>query len=362
MPNLTLDQSRSRLRAVRALMKEEGLDALLVQGSPDVRYLSGYTGEGVRLFLTRRQSYLLATYRNVTRVGEQTVGHTIVDTRDRSQFLQDWVKQHADAVVGVAQSTPHTAFLAHRRSLRPARLKSTDVVRQARAVKSDDEIALLRHAQQKAEGIFAAICDELRPGMTEHQVHNRILQLIYADDSLEGPAFPPICAGGPSAWGTHSYYTERRIRRNECIIFDLGVRYKGYCSDMTRTVFLGKPTRKMREVHGIVLEAQERAIEAARNGATVGDIVQAARGHIDACGYGNHFDHGLGHGLGMDVHELPGLGRDGKKPLPAGSVVTVEPGIYIEGEFGVRIEDALVVGHDGVENLTHTPKELTVVR
>ncbi|NQT87549.1 aminopeptidase P family protein [bacterium] len=361
MPNLSLDVARTRLRAVRALMREQKLDALLVQDAADVRYLSGYTGEGVRLFVTARRAYLLASYRNVSRAAEQTAGHVVINTKSRSQFLQDWVAGHNTPTVGLDQKVTHGAFLQRRRSLRPARLKSVDVVRTARAVKSEDEIAILRHAQRTAEGIFDVICSELRPGMTEHHVHNRILQLIYADDTLEGPAFLPICASGPSAWGTHSYYTERRIAKNDCIIFDMGVRYRGYRSDMTRTVFLGKPTRKMREVYAIVLEAQQRAIDAIRAGAPASDAVNAARSHIDECGYGDNFDHGLGHGLGLDVHELPGLSRTGKKPLQNGMVVTVEPGIYIEGKFGVRIEDTVVVRPGGVENLTQAPKELTVI-
>jgi Xaa-Pro aminopeptidase len=358
-----LTELAQRLRAVRARMRQEKLDALLVLDPADLRYMTGYRGEGAGAFITARSAWVLATHRNVRRAAKQTAGFGIVDLKQRPRFLKNWAKRRGGAAVGLAGSLAYGAFVQRRKALRPARVRASNAIRQCRAIKSPQEIALLRKAQREAEKVFARLLGELRPGLTEHQVHNRIRQLTLESTRLDGPAFPPICASGPSAWGTHSYYTERKIARNDCIILDIGVRYRGYCSDMTRTVFTGRPTRRMREVYGVVLEAQQRAIDAIRAGVPACDVYAAAREHIDAHGHGGLFDHGLGHGVGLEVHDspVPCLTRTNRRPLREGMVLTVEPGIYLEKRFGVRIEDTVVVTADGCENLMRADKSLTVV-
>ena len=363
MANLPLTEVRRRLKAVRAAMRREGLDGLLAVDPFNVRYLSGYTGEGVRLLIGGRSAWLVAGHRNVQRSGEQTVGYTIVDLQRRKGFLKRWAQKHAGGAVGIEGRVGHAVFVQHRKAMRPARLKVSDAVRSCRAIKTPGELALLRRAQRETEKVFERILGELRPGLTEKQVHCRILEMIAGNVELDGPAFSPIVASGPSAWGTHSYYTDRKIRKNDCVIFDLGVKYRGYCADMTRTVFLGRPTAKMRDVYAMVLEAQQRAIDAIAPGVRGCDVDAAARGVIRERGYGDSFGHGLGHGVGLEIHEapVPGLSAANKRPLEEGMVLTVEPGSYFQDGFGVRIEDTVVVCRRGCENLMKADKALTVV-
>lgn len=360
MPDLTEDEALRRLRAVREQMKREKLAALLVLDAANIRYLTGFNGEGVQAFVTSRSAWLLAAHRAVERATEQAVAFEVIDHKQRPRFVGKWAKRRKGRTVGVEGSIAHNAFLGRRKSLRPARLKPCDVVRQCRAVKSPGEIACLRRAQREAEAILEAFLGDLRPGMSEREAHHRLVELTYANARLDGPSFDPIVAAGPSAWSPHSRYTDRKLRRRDAVIIDMGVRYRGYCSDMTRTVFLGEPTRAMREIYAIVLEAQERAIAAIRAGVPCRDVDAAARDLIEERGHGDAFAHGLGHGIGLEVHEPPGL-SGGKQPLREGMVVTVEPGIYLQGRFGVRIEDTVVVTADGCDNLTQAPKGITVV-
>ena len=358
MDKLSPTDAQFRLKAVRGIMRTEGLDGLLVTDLADVRYLCGYEHEGLQLFVTRRGAYLTTRHRGIQRARTHSVGFRIIDPAESPGGFGELVKKRHLAMVGVNGRMSHNPFVAIRKQMRPARLKLSTAVFDARAVKSPAEIALLRKAQRQAEKIFDALIAEIQPGMTEHHVHNRILQLIYANDSLEGPSFPPVVCAGDSSWTFHSRYTDRKLRKNDCIIIDMGVRYRGYCSDMTRTVFLGKPTRRMRDVYQIVGEAQRRAIETIRADVPGSDVSDAAWGFIASEGYER--THGLGHGVGLETHDSP-IPAMGKNPMRANNVVTVEPGIYLENAFGVRIEDTVIVTPDGCENITRTSKELTII-
>jgi len=360
MPEMSEDEGLRRLAAVRRRMRDKGLAALLVLDAANIRYLTGFNGEGVQAFVTSRSAWLLAVHRAIERAAEEAVAFEVIDHKERPGFVTKWARRRTGRTIGVEGSISYSAFVARRKALRPTRLKPCDAVRQSRAVKSPGEIACLRRAQREAEAIFDAFLGDLRPGMSEREAHHRLVELTYANPALDGPSFDPIVAAGPSAWSPHSRYTDRKLRRRDAVMIDMGVRYRGYCSDMTRTVFLGEPTQAMREVYAIVLEAQERAIAAIRAGVAGRDVDAAARDLIKERGHGEAFAHGLGHGVGYEVHEPPGL-TGSKAPLEEGMVVTVEPGIYLQGRFGVRIEDTVAVTADGCENLTKAPKGITIV-
>lgn len=359
MADLTAAQAKQRLGAVRAEMRKARLDALLVLDAASIRYLTGFAGEGAQVLVASRSAWVLVAWRNVQRATQQTAGCAVVSLKERPRFLRNWVRRRGRCAIGIEGAGSYRAFIGRRKALKPGRLTETQIVRECRALKSPAEIALIRAAQRDTERVFDQFLGEIRPGLTERQLNHRLVQIILDNAKVDGPSFEPIVASGTSAWAPHSRFTDRKIRRNDCIILDLGVRYRGYCADMTRTVFVGKPTRRMREIYAIVLEAQQRAIAATRAGVPGTEVEAAARDLIREHGFGDHFAHGLGHGIGLEVHEPPGLG--GKAPLREGMVVTIEPGIYIQDQFGVRIEDMVLVTADGCENLTRTPKELTVV-
>jgi len=342
-------------------MREKGLDGLVVTETSDVLYLCGYGHEGVQLLVTPRSQYLTTTHRGIQRAQQRSVGFKVIDPKESPDGLKALVRRHGLKTLGFSEKIPHSQFLSLRKAMRPARLRPSQAVGDARAVKSPMEIKCLRRAQREAERIFEAFLPEIRPGQTEYHLHNRLIQMILDNESLDGPSFEPVISSGTSSWTFHSRYTHRRLRKNDCIIIDMGVRYRGYCSDMTRTVFLGKFTKLMREVYAIVHEAQQRAIGAVHAGAMGGDVAEAAWGLIRDRGYGQ--THGLGHGVGLDTHDypIPGLAPANKRPLAENIVLTVEPGVYLKDRFGVRIEDTVIVTCSGCENITKASKELTVV-
>lgn len=361
MRRLAQDDVKSRLQAVRQNMRDEGADGLVVSDPSDVRYLCGHEHESLQLLVTPRSQYLVTVLRGIQRAQERSVGFTIVDPERTRGGLQALVKKHKLRTLGVNGRLSHAQFLDLRKRMRPTKLKLSNAVSDARAVKSPGEIKLLRRAQREAERIFDVFVGLIEPGLTELHLHNRLIQLILDNESLEGPSFEPIVSSGASSWTFHSRCTNRKLRKTDCIIIDMGVRCQGYCSDMTRTVFLGKPTKRMCEVYGIVHEAQQRAIDAIRAGAMGGDVSAAAWDFVRQAGYAH--GHGLGHGLGLETHDypIPGLAPANKQPLQANMVLTVEPGIYIKDAFGVRIEDTVVVTRGGCENITRASKELTVI-
>jgi Xaa-Pro aminopeptidase len=230
-------------------------------------------------------------------------------------------------------------------------------IRAMRAVKDRAEIAAMRESQRITEKVFTEILPLLRPGVTERDICAEIIYRLIKNGA-EKASFDPIVASGPNGSKPHSGTTERAIGQDEFVTLDFGCVYNGYCSDMTRTVAVGSVSGEMREVYEIVLKAQEAGIAAAKAGVLGKEIDAAARAVITEAGYGQYFGHGFGHGLGIEIHEPPNANMTETKPLPAGAVISAEPGIYLPGRFGVRIEDVIRVTETGSENFTSAAKEL----
>ncbi len=237
-----------------------------------------------------------------------------------------------------------------------------NVVEPLRELKDADELALIQKAQDITDATFTHLVGWLRPGLTEREVAVEI-ERFMVEQGAEGTAFPPIVASGPNAALPHAIPGERKVAAGEPLTIDMGARYRGYRSDMTRTICLGEPDAKLREIHQIVLQAQQHCIAGLRAGIGSKTADALAREPIEQAGYGAEFMHGTGHGVGLDIHESPRLSRyadDEKEQLGAGAVVTIEPGIYIPGWGGVRIEDMGVITPDGITIFTHSPKELVL--
>jgi Xaa-Pro aminopeptidase len=225
-----------------------------------------------------------------------------------------------------------------------------------RSVKSRAEQRVIRAAVAANDRLFAAALRQAVPGMTEWEI--RLAVRREADRLGQGEAFDTIACVGRNAAECHHHPDETALKQGQLLLLDLGVRVDHYCSDMTRTVFLGKPPPALRDVHRIVLEANRKAVRAIRPGRRCDEIDAVARGHIEKAGYGDHFGHGLGHSLGLEIHESPNFASTCKTVLKPGMVLTVEPGIYLPGRLGVRIEDVILVTRDGCEVLSQTPREL----
>ncbi len=229
-----------------------------------------------------------------------------------------------------------------------------------RSQKEPWEIAYMKKAQDITDAAFSEVLGRFRVGMTEKQLQAELIYCLLKNGA-DGLSFDPIVVSGPNTSMPHGVAGDREIREGDFITMDFGAIYKGYCADMTRTVAVGYVTGEMEKVYNTVLQAQLAGIAATRAGASGAQVDGAARKVIEEAGYGAYFGHGYGHSLGMEVHEMPSCSPRYTDPIPAGTLCSAEPGIYLPGKFGVRIEDVVIFMEDGCENITHSPKQLIVL-
>ena len=239
-------------------------------------------------------------------------------------------------------------------------IPATDLLKELRMVKDAEELEAMEGAQRIAERALEDILQEIRPGVTEKEIAAR-LQYLMLHYGASDMSFDPIVVSGANGSLPHGVPSEKKIEAGEFVTMDFGCVYRGYCSDMTRTVAVGYATEEMRKVYETVLAAQLAGIEKAAAGVAGRDVDAAARSVIEAAGYGPYFTHSFGHGVGVEIHEAPNASPLYEKPLPAGAVISAEPGIYLPGRMGVRIEDVILLTEDGCRNLTRAPKELLVL-
>ncbi len=251
-------------------------------------------------------------------------------------------------------------FMGYEKELRAELVPMNEKIYGLRAVKEEWELELMRRAQAITDEAFSQVLTKIREGMTEKQLQAELIYCLLRCGG-EGLSFDPIVVSGPNTSLPHGVAGDRRLQKGDFITMDFGVLYKGYCSDMTRTVALGCATEEMRRVYDTVLQAQAAGIAASRAGVPGRAVDAAARQVITDAGYGPYFGHGYGHSLGMEVHEAPNCGPAGEAPMPAGSVASAEPGIYLPGKFGVRIEDVVIFREGGCENITQSPKNLIIL-
>ena len=355
---------RGRQRRVAEALRARNLDALLVTHLPNLRYLSGFSGSaGVLLIAGGKSSFFTdGRYREQARAevrGAKVVlpkgpildaaGRAIVDSRIRTLGVEgDHLSVAAEAKIA--------------RALRPrTRLRATQgVVEKQRMVKEPAELDCIRAAVQLGSSLFETAVAAIRPGVPEQAV---AAELEYAarKAGAEGMAFATIVAAGPRSALPHGLATAQPIPRQGFVVLDFGVILRGYCSDMTRTVHVGRPTAEARGVYEAVLEAQQAAIEAVRPGGTVAQVDQAARSVLRRAGLARYFTHSTGHGVGLEIHEPPRIARGQQDVMQPGMVITIEPGVYVPGYGGVRIEDIVVVTGASCTVLTPTTKEFLTV-
>jgi Xaa-Pro aminopeptidase len=349
-----------RLVRLRQRMEREKVPALLISALPNVQYLTGFTGSAGALLVTGRGADFFSDSRYDIQAHQEVRNAGVhIGRGDAAAAAAKWAASRRITRLGFEAAT--VSFDGHHRLKElasKARLMPTQGwVETLRIEKDPGEIEKIR----KAVELGSRACEEtlklLRPGMTELEVAAEIEYRMRRYGG-ERPSFETIVATGPRAALPHARATSRRIRPKEFILLDLGVILGGYASDMTRTVFLGKAPARAARIYRAVREAVEAAEVVVKEGLPAGNVDAAARRVLKGYRYERYFTHSTGHGLGMEVHELPRVGRGQTMPLPAGAVVTVEPGVYIEGYGGVRIEDVVVVRRGAGEVLTPTTKEL----
>lgn len=336
------------------------IDALLITTLSNVRYLTGFTGSnGQVLTAVDGSSVLFTDGRYTEQAAQETQGMQIVMARDLRAPLVETLSAHDVSRLGFEDDQVTVA--THRRwtdALEDIELVGTrgEVARQ-RWVKDDEELDHLRSAQRATDQAFENILDWIALGQTERQVAHQLERMILREGA-DGLAFESIVAFGEQAAEPHHHPGHRPLAEGDVIKLDFGARWRGYHADMTRTVAFGEPLPVLRKVHDVVQAAQQAGIDAVRAGTPAVEVDAAARRVIEEAGYGERFAHGLGHGVGLDIHEGPGLSRESDDVLPAGAVVTIEPGIYLPGVGGVRIEDMVEVTDDGCRVLGVSARDL----
>ena len=344
------------------------LDALLVSSLPNVRYLTAFTGSNAMVLLTPESMTLITDPRYDIQAREES-RQALLPTRVAVSKKHLWetalqaVERRKLKRVGFEAS--QLSFEQHKAmaSQLPSgfALKPTSrLVEELRLVKTVEEIALIRRSVLTNSSAFEAVVQQIRPGMTENDVAAE-LDYQMRKRGAEGPAFETIVASGARTALPHARPTLKTLNPNDLILIDVGACQDGYMSDMTRMLFLGKPDKKVRAMYAAVRDAQLAAIGAVREGAATRKVDRAARSVLQGAGLDRAFVHSTGHGLGLEIHEAPRVGKKDKTKLKAGMVITIEPGAYVEGVGGMRIEDTVLVTSAGCEVLTPTSKDLRLI-
>ena len=352
---------RARQRQVQAALAASGADAFLVTHAPNLRYLCGFTGSSGMIVLAPGKRLLFTDGRYTTQARDQAQGVRVVVARGPLlEAAAAWFSRQRVRRIGV--EALHMTLSARAALLRllsaRVRLQPLEgLVERVRMIKEPEEIALIRSAVRLGSSLFQRALKVLRPGATEAQVAAEI-EYAARRAGAQGMSFETIVAGGRRSALPHGVASTQPIPNKGFIVLDFGVILGGYCSDMTRTVHMGPTPRWAREMYQVVRRAQEQAIATVRPGVKAGEVDCAARRVLQNAGLGRYFTHSTGHGLGLEIHEPPRLGKGQAEVLEPGMVVTIEPGVYVAGRGGVRIEDVVVVTAQGCEVLTPTTKEL----
>lgn len=363
-----------RVERFRKIMEERGYDAAVIRNNPDLRWLTGaertfddevahtafITQDGLWLHTDSRYYYTI-----LDRLGEGTPWKVDMDQVDHAWWVAQRVRETKARVVAVEDTLTLGFFEDVERELAAASLsclmpRMHGDISDLRIVKDEEEIELMRHAQSITDAAFEHICGYIKAGMTELEVRAELEGYMFSHGA-DALSFDTIVAAGPNGANPHAQPSAYVIKQGDMIVMDYGAGYHDYHSDMTRTVCVGEPTEEQRHVYDVVRHVNETVAATAKPGVVGKDMQDLAVRLITEAGYGDYFKHGLGHGVGLEIHERPFFGRTYTGVVPEGCVITDEPGIYLPGKFGVRLEDFGVMEADGYHIFTQSPHELQVV-
>lgn len=351
---------KSRIQEFKKIFKnEKDCQAILITDKTNIRYLCGFSGSCGYLLITGKDAWFFTDFRyqeqSAKEIGDVAKIEIFYNNAVETIFKK--VKAAKIKNLGVEKSVSLQFYLTLVDQFSGKILPVGDYVRVLRQKKDEDELKSLKKAFSIADKAFAELMQVIKPGMTEIEVAARLEFAMKCLGSDE-PSFSTIIASGPNSSCPHAQPSSRKLKKGEMVKIDFGAVYNGYHSDMTRTIFLGPATARFKEIYEIVLTAQQEAVNALKVGAKCNQIDQVARKVISDAGYGDHFGHGLGHSLGLEVHEAPSLSAKCEAVIEPGMYFTVEPGIYIPGWGGIRIEDVYLVKEDGLLKLTKTSNSM----
>lgn len=347
------------------VLQSAAVDAILLTDAANMRFVAGFTGEGY-VYLSGRQAIVVTDSRYTIAATAECPEFTVIEWDKKGYYAPLLEAVGKDRVHALGIEDEEMTVSAYEKLC--AQLKKTDIkeikteplrqrVTELRAVKTEAEIANIREAEAIGDRAFAKILKKLKAGMTEKEVA-AILEFFMKEEGADGFSFDTIAASGIHSAMPHAVPTDKVLEPGDFLTMDFGCLCRGYCSDMTRTVVIGKASEEQRKVYDTVLRAQKTALTGIRPGMTGKEIDALARNVIEKAGYGDCFGHSLGHSVGLNIHEKPSFSPNEDTIIRPGMVITVEPGIYIENFGGVRIEDVVVITESGCENITHSPKEL----
>lgn len=349
-----------RLSGIRKKMNEAGVDAFYINHEENVAYFTGKKGNDCALYFTQSDAYIITDFRYRTMASELD-GLEYVETNNNYTTV-DFLKSKNERVLGVEKNyLPLSDFIEFSQKLANKEIKPlTGLIEDLRIIKTDDEIADIAKAEEISDRSFMQLLEFIEPGITEKRIAAELEYLMRCNGS-DGISFETIAVAGPNGALPHGVPGDRCVQVGEFLTLDFGAMYNGYHADMTRTIAVGGATKEMVNVYNIVLEAQQNCCNKLRPGMSGIEGDALARDIINNAGYGEYFGHGTGHGVGLEIHESPRTSPAYQGILEENMTITIEPGIYLPGKFGVRIEDLAIIKSDGIINLTASPKELIIL-
>lgn len=353
----------SRIDIIKEYLIELNLDAFYVTHIPNIRYLSGFSGSSAYLIITKDKNYFFTDFRYESQSHEQVKGFDIIVNFSPAEKIKETMAAGGFKNVGFES----THLTIHQLNILKESLPEIDFIsvperiEKLTMIKTPDEIAKIKAACEITDRVFTRLLEIIKPGMKESDVSAEI-SYWHKKYGAEKDSFDPIVASGWRGALPHGMASHKVIEAGEMVTLDFGCIYEGFCSDMTRTISVGKPrSGEMKKIYDVVLQSQLLAVNAAKEGVTTKELDTISRNYINSNGYEGKFGHGLGHGLGIEVHEMPSVSQRMNIPIQTNVVFTIEPGIYIEGLGGVRIEDDVLTKAGGCEVLNNSPKELIII-
>lgn len=344
------------------LFQKLDTDCALITSDVNRRYFTGMKSSAGFILAFPEKSYLFVDFRYIEKAQRIVKDAEVVELKKLYPQVSRLLKEHNAAIISIeSESMTVKQLNGYKHLFREVEFDDSDALSNAiknlRMIKDDNELSCIKKAQEIAEKAFEELLPFIRQGVTEREIAlelNRLMFLYGAEDL----SFDTIVLSGANTSMPHGVPSDKKVEEGEFVLMDFGAVWNGYHSDMTRTVCVGQPTEEMKRIYNIVLEAQTAALEAAKAGITGCELDKIARDIIENAGYGEYFGHSLGHGVGMEIHESPNAAPSWRSPLNERAVVTVEPGIYLAGKFGVRIEDFVILTENGCENMTKCAKKL----
>lgn len=351
-----------KINKLRDVLKNKNLDGLIVSNPYNRTYISGFTGTAGLVLITLDKQIFLTDFRYMEQAAKQAVGFEVIEHKQSMiKKLAEIIEQLDLNQVGFEEDDlTYQMYQAYEKEINVKLIPTAGILAEIRMIKTPDELKIMEEAAVISDQAYEHILSFVKPGMTEIEVSNE-LEFFMRKKGATSSSFDIIVASGERSALPHGVATDKKIQTGELVTLDFGALYKGYCSDMTRTFAVGEISDELRKIYDTVLEAHMRGIKGTKAGMTGKEADSLTRDHIKAEGYGEYFGHGTGHGLGMEVHEGPRLSPTGEVVLKENMVVTVEPGIYVPGVGGCRIEDDIVITKDGNRSLNKAPKQLIIV-